>query len=56
VVIPQSYDFVETPGEGCGVKIHVKNEEKPWVRASDMRGKGLGFPRVSGSAFYSIKI
>lgn len=31
VVIPQSYDFVETPGEGCGVKIHVKNEEKPWV-------------------------
>lgn len=33
VVIPQSYDFVETPGEGCGVKIHVKNEDKPWVRA-----------------------
>ena len=23
VVIPQSYDFVETPGEGCGVEIHV---------------------------------
>ena len=33
VVIPQSYDFVETPGVGCGVKIHVKNEEKPWVSA-----------------------
>ena len=31
VVIPQSYDFVDCPGEGCGVKIHVKNEEKPWV-------------------------
>ena len=31
VVIPQSYDFVETPGLGCGVDIHVKNEEKPWV-------------------------
>jgi 2-dehydropantoate 2-reductase len=31
VVIPQSYDFVETPGEGCGVEIHVKNEEKPWT-------------------------
>ena len=31
VVIPQSYDFHETPGVGCGVAIHVKNEDKPWV-------------------------
>ena len=31
VVIPQSYDFVETPGEGVRREIHVKNEEKPWT-------------------------
>jgi hypothetical protein len=31
VVIPQSYDFHETPGVGCGVEIAVKNEDKPWV-------------------------
>lgn len=31
VVVPQGYDFVETPGKGCGVKILVKNEDKPWI-------------------------
>jgi hypothetical protein len=39
VVIPQSYDFVETPGVGCGVKIHVKNEDKPWVMPATPEAK-----------------
>mmetsp|Transcript_28345 Transcript_28345/g.92569 ORF Transcript_28345/g.92569 Transcript_28345/m.92569 type:complete len:308 (+) Transcript_28345:2-925(+) len=39
VVVPQSYDFAETPGVGAGVEIHVKNEEKPWVMPDSAAAK-----------------
>ena len=38
-VMPQSWDIVETPGEGCGFDIHVKNEDKPWVMPNTAGGR-----------------
>jgi len=39
VVTTQSYDFVDTPGKGCGVEMHIKNAEHPWVLPPSAEGK-----------------
>ncbi|KAK3253908.1 hypothetical protein CYMTET_36856 [Cymbomonas tetramitiformis] len=41
VVVTQSWDFHETPGEGVGVKIVVRNEEKPWAMPNTPQAKEI---------------
>eukprot|EP00239_Pterosperma_sp_CCMP1384_P007593 CAMPEP_0197854198 /NCGR_PEP_ID=MMETSP1438-20131217/24209_1 /TAXON_ID=1461541 /ORGANISM="Pterosperma sp., Strain CCMP1384" /LENGTH=340 /DNA_ID=CAMNT_0043468851 /DNA_START=57 /DNA_END=1079 /DNA_ORIENTATION=- len=54
VVVTQSWDFHETPGEGVGVKMVVRNEDKPWAMPDTPNAKEvaelLGSVGINASA------